>query len=112
MGGGGRGHAQAAPEQPGRTGYGVRGRRGPGGCGFRQSRYAQDSMISRAMEMLPGSSSRDCDSLPSPLRQCRAHLRPGEPGRLGDLAVVVGELLLRITQGVKPTMSERRNGHG
>ena len=68
----------------------------------RQSSAAQDSMISLAIEIDPGSSSRDGESLlQSPSLERLADLGAGEPRRLGDLAVVERELLLGIADGVE-----------
>ncbi len=59
-------------------------------------------MISRAIEIDPGSSSRDGESLlQSPSASAVAHLGAGEPRRLGDLAVAEEELLLRVADRVE-----------
>ena len=68
-----------------------------------QSCAAQDSMISRAIDIDPGSSSRDGESLlQSPCSSASRTSARVNHARLGDLAVVERELLLGIADGVEP----------
>ena len=71
-------------------------------------------MISRAIEIDPGSSSRDGESLlQSPSAERLADLGPGEPGRLGDLAVRERQRGGGVADGRENSIiTDRGNGQG